>query len=133
MWCKFEFFHPRVALLSGRRPPPKLALSAVVLLTVVFLVQSVWAQPPGTFTRIASMSEARSYFSATLLLNGKVLIAGGVSTPGELNIPSSTSAAELIDPASNTFSETGGMDVPGATQSCPLLFHILGVGSGRGG
>src|SRR5260370_37221429 len=43
------------------------------------------------------MSTARDYATATLLPNGKVLIAGGFGDAGVL------SSTELYDPATNTF------------------------------
>ncbi len=50
-----------------------------------------------TFTTIAPMNVARVDQTVTLLLNGKVLIAGGFNDTGVL------SSAELFDPATNTF------------------------------
>lgn len=53
------------------------------------------------FERTASSARARAFHGAILLPNGKVLVAGGfngVSSPG----------AELYDPASGTWSTTGG-------------------------
>jgi hypothetical protein len=49
------------------------------------------------------MSQARKSHTATLLQNGKVLMAGG-KTPSR-----DTDKAELYDPASRTFSSTGSM------------------------
>lgn len=51
----------------------------------------------------ASMGVARYLHTATLLPNGKVLIAGGRDDVG------SVSSAELYDPASGTFSATGSL------------------------
>jgi hypothetical protein len=69
----------------------------------------------GTFARTGDMTRARSGHSATLLLNGKVLIAGG--TVGIEYI----GTAELYDPATGTFSQTaicaerrGGLRRPGS-------------------
>jgi hypothetical protein len=50
------------------------------------------------------MAVARSAYTATLLNNGKVLIAGGASVP----------AAELYDPFTETFTPTGDMTEAGA-------------------
>ena len=55
----------------------------------------------GTFSTTGSMTAARSAYTATLLPNGKVLVAGGVGNPGAL------SSAELYDPATGTFSGSG--------------------------
>ncbi len=54
----------------------------------------------GTFTLIGAMGARRNLHTATLLPNGKVLIAGGTwSNP----------SAELYDPATGTFTATGSM------------------------
>ena len=53
-----------------------------------------------------AMTEARSNFTATLLPDGKVLVAGGTIGPfGGL----SANSAELYDPGSGTWSSTGSM------------------------
>ena len=58
----------------------------------------------GTFTATGAMSEVRSEHTATLLANGKVLVACGTAD----------NVAELFDPATGIFaSTTGGMITPG--------------------
>jgi hypothetical protein len=55
------------------------------------------------WTATGSMTEGRSQPSATLLKNGKVLVAGGQGTLG------GTASAELYDPASGVWTSTGNM------------------------
>jgi hypothetical protein len=57
----------------------------------------------GTFTATGPMTEVRSEHTATLLGNGKVLVAGGASD----------NVAELYDPASGTFTAAGQLVVGG--------------------
>src|SRR5438105_707186 len=56
------------------------------------------AGAPETWRAAASMSTARAFHTATLLPNGKVLVAGGDAAP---------TSAELYDPATGTWSPTG--------------------------
>ena len=58
---------------------------------------AIAAQSPGTFTATGDMTTARVGHSATLLLDGRVLIVGG----------DKTGTAELYDPATGTFTPTG--------------------------
>jgi len=58
----------------------------------------------GTFTATGSLSVARSGHTATLLANGKVLIAGGGT-----DYTSLPSSAELYDPETGLFSPTGSL------------------------
>jgi hypothetical protein len=57
----------------------------------------------GAFTAVGNMVQGRSGHTATLLPDGRVLIAGGYSTGG----PQAT--AELFDPAPGTFQKPGSM------------------------
>jgi hypothetical protein len=60
--------------------------------------------PPGKFVPTGSMTVGRDAATATLLLDGRVLIAGGDSSDGYRS-------AELYDPKTGTFSNTGSMTV----------------------
>ena len=61
----------------------------------------------GMFTLTGSMTTGHWIGAATLLQNGKVLVTGGSTTVTSATTISN--AAELYDPASGTFSPTGGM------------------------
>jgi hypothetical protein len=71
----------------------------------------------GAFTATGSMSVARFRHTATLLQNGKVLIAGG--TPRDSSNPTAT--AEVYDPVAGTFSATGGMATAREEHTATLL------------
>ena len=71
----------------------------------------------GAFTSTGSMTAARHMHTATLLPNGKVLIAGGAFGNGGL----SQASAELYDLATGTFTATGSMTVPRAQHLATLL------------
>jgi WD40 repeat protein len=61
------------------------------------------------------MATARQHHSATLLPDGKVLVAGGHDGSGFI------SSAELYDPASGTWSSTGSMATARENHSATLL------------
>jgi hypothetical protein len=58
----------------------------------------------GTFSSTGSMITNRQFHTATLLVDGKVLIAGGTASGS-----SPLASAELYDPATGTFTTTGAM------------------------
>ena len=60
----------------------------------------------GTWTATGALSNTREYHTATLLPNGKVLVAGGYSyNNGNIIL----SSAELYDPATGTWTATGSL------------------------
>ncbi|HSB75920.1 MAG TPA: kelch repeat-containing protein [Terriglobales bacterium] len=73
----------------------------------------------------SSMSTARTNHSATLLMDGKVLITGGRDIVGN-----GLATAELFDPATETFSSTGSLHTTRAFHSATLLANgkVLIVG-----
>jgi hypothetical protein len=74
-------------------------LLALVLCVVASFAVSAVCEA-GSFASTGSMAKARSAHTATLLPNGKVLVAGGVNDPNP-------TVAELYDPALGTWSATG--------------------------
>jgi hypothetical protein len=75
-----------------------------------FIVRVAKARPPGAFTSTGSMHFARSGHTATLLIDGRVLVAGG-----------GVAEAELYDPASRSFTVTGSMTLAKDQRSATLL------------
>jgi hypothetical protein len=91
--------------------------SHLVLLWVA-AVASALAQSPGTFAPTGNMSTPRAGHSATLLLDGKVLIAGG--SVGAFG-PGLLGSAELYDPSTGAFTPTGAMVTARALHTATLL------------
>ena len=64
----------------------------------------------GTYTSTGPMAQARQCHTATLLGDGRVLVAGGwLYDP---KTPKTIDAAEIYDPGSGTFTATGRMTIP---------------------
>ena len=68
----------------------------------------------GTWTATGSLNTGRDVHTATLLPNGKVLVAGGDDS-------SSLSSAELYDPASGSWSATGSLNTGRDSHTATLL------------
>lgn len=80
------------------------------------LVQPSFAEPIG-FTDTGALATARSNHTATLLLNGKVLVAGGRNSGGVL------SSSELYDPANGAWTSTTGTMVFNRTHHTATLLR----------
>ncbi|MBP1705894.1 MAG: Branched-chain amino acid transporter, amino acid-binding protein, partial [Chloroflexi bacterium] len=68
-----------------------------------------------------SMATARGAHTATLLPDGRVLVAGGASTAGEEGLGGLLAGAETYDPASGTFVGTGPLATARAGATATLL------------
>jgi hypothetical protein len=93
------------------------------------------ATGPGRFAAPGQMSTARAGHTATLLANGKVLIAGGVQSTAQDARGVTLATAELYDPATGAFSATGGMTAARSGASATLLLdgRVLIAGGFDGG
>lgn len=86
----------------------------------------------GTFSATGSMAAVRADHTATLLPNGKVLVAGGV----DFNSYVSLASAEIYDPTTGSFSATGSMTTGRIYQSAALLANgefLVAGGAGNSG
>ena len=73
-----------------------------------------------TWTRSGSLHQGRSGHTATLLQNGKVLVAGGYDGVSSV-LPSDLDSAELYDPATGTWSVTGSLNRRRSSHTAVLL------------
>jgi WD40 repeat protein len=105
------------------------------LLPLLLSAGQVFVQPctgaPFQFKETGSLITGRREHTATLLSNGKVLVAGGYnSTSGAL------ASAEVYDPASGTWSSTGSLVSARWTHTATLLRNgkvLVAGGSGVNG
>lgn len=103
-----------------------------LLLVILCAGRPAHAQPTDAVYQLpGKLHISRSVHSATLLPDGTVLIAGGM-TNGEQFLDS----AEIFDPSTNTFYPTGSLTVPRSTHAAILLHtgKVLvmgGYGQGR--
>ena len=105
------------------------------LFIVVALAYSALAQSTGTFTATGNMTAPRFSHTATLLPDGRVLIAGGFTACYIGGPCLGLDHAELYDPATGTFTATGSIPkVLIAGDSTVLLNdgRVLLIGNGNG-
>jgi hypothetical protein len=72
------------------------------------------AQTAGTWTATGSMATPRAGHTATLLTDGKVLVAGGQNT-------TATSSAEIYDPGTGLWTLTGSMNTERVAHIATLI------------
>jgi hypothetical protein len=88
------------------------ALKFELAVAFVLLALTGRAQSPGAFTATGSMITPRFFHTATLLPDGRILIAGG---------DGSYSPTTNADPATGTFVATGSMTTPRDGHTATLL------------
>jgi len=77
------------------------------------------AQSPGTFTATGNLSVPREFHTASLLPNGKVLIAGGLNFGNGQTL--TWASAEIYDPSNGSFTATGDMTTARQGHTATLL------------
>jgi hypothetical protein len=81
----------------------------------------------GTFSPTGAMTGRRAYDAATLLADGRVLVAGGSTGSTDL------ASAEIFDPKTGAFSATGPLTVARIYQTATLLADGRVLVAGGGG
>jgi hypothetical protein len=88
------------------------------------------------WTSIAPMQFGRRHHNATILADGKVLVTGGTSQCGFSNEAGAAFAAEMWNPATNTWSSVAPSNVVRVYHSTTMLLpdgRVFQSGSGEGG
>lgn len=115
----------RVLTLGGADPP---TASAEVI--------DLNARRP-RWRKVSSMAFRRRHHTATLLPDGQVLVTGGTAGRGFNNESGAVLAAEIWDPATETFTQVADMAVPRIYHSTALLLPdgrvLCAGGEGLGG
>lgn len=111
-----------------RRPAVATALAALLLVATASLRPvgvAAGSSPVGTWTQIDSLNAGRAFHTATLLPDGRLLVAGGVNPIDNPNGPStimSLASSEVLDPKNRTWSATAGpLAQPRAYHTATLL------------
>src|SRR5438094_6154197 len=95
----------------------RLTLYFLAMCSVGALAGNLFAAAPFSFSTTGNLGSVRFNHTATLLQNGKVLVAGG----GNSGSSPFLSTAELFDPANGTWSGTGSMGSPRAYHTATML------------
>ena len=102
------------------------ALALVLFIMAAHLPKVALAAATGTWSKTGSLATTRWAHTATLLPNGKVLVAGGIEQLLRVRhdgFPQNSymASAELYDPATGTWSKTGSMATPRYGHTATLL------------
>jgi uncharacterized protein (TIGR03437 family) len=89
---------------------------SILLLFAAGHCQPAMAQSEGNFAATATMTTPRWVHTATLLLDGRVLVAGGQNSSAP-----ALSGTEIYDPSTQTFTASGSMTVARTGHTATLL------------
>ena len=90
--------------------------AAMLVAAIINLIPMQTASAASSLLDAAALNIARAGHTATLLPNGKVLVAGGL-----ISISESTNTVEIYDPASNTWTMAAAMSTARAAHTATLL------------
>src|SRR5260221_6802087 len=111
---------------------PNLARTTFGLAALLFnLLLVSYGGPAASFSNATPLTTTRSGQTATLLSNGKLLVAGGQSNQG-----AASSTAELYDPGTGTWAMTSPMNADRAQHTATMLPNgkiLVVAGSSSGG
>jgi hypothetical protein len=108
---------------------------ALLCASMTMFARTMVAQQ-GMFVLTGSLNDARDNHTATLLNNGKVLIAGGMGPSGVRADSFALASAELYDRATGTFTLTGSLNKDRQNHTATLLKNgkvLIAGGQGPGG
>jgi hypothetical protein len=85
-----------------------------------------------TWSSAPNMAVTRQLHTATLLVDGRVLVVGGYTTEGDYDLPTGRTSAEIYDPATGTWSAAASTHMPRMQHTATLLpsGHVLVIGGG---
>src|SRR5690349_15870174 len=106
---------PFLSVRHSHRPGWLIVTVLLAFAAVFGVVGAAAAQAPNTLTNTGSLAAARYEHTATLLQNGKVLVAGGLGYGGYL------ASAELYDPVTGTWMATGSLAAARTDHTATLL------------
>ena len=91
-------------------------LGAMTLVSLMSPTNPAQAATPGTWTATGTLITARASHTATLLADGRVLVAGGFDTYGN-----PLASSEIYNPATGAWTATGDLNSARALHTATLL------------
>jgi hypothetical protein len=133
-----ELYHPRTGswASTGSMHEPRVQYTATLLrdgrvlvvggcrtdiCTIVLAGAELYDARTGTWTMTGSLHDARWGDTATLLPDGRVLVAGGAGVCGNGTCPSILASAEIYDPRTGKWTVTGSLHQGRARHTATLL------------